>query len=121
MTGPLGERLRVKRVVAGLSRLVLARLAGLSEATIKFLEKGKTRPTERTLLRLLRTKELGLCLTDLPEPDWRRMQKYFRKTERDSVEPYLHLLFWRQRVRRQIRQKRENQHPASDCANRPPP
>ena len=90
MTEPLGERLRVKRVIAGLSRLKLAKRAGLSECTIKLIEKGKTRPTESTLLRLLTTKELGLLLTDLPEPDLRRMRKYFRKKERDSVEPHLH-------------------------------
>ena len=56
MTEPLGERLRVKRVIAGLSRSGLAKRAGLSECTIKLIEKGKTRPTERTLLRLLTTK-----------------------------------------------------------------
>jgi transcriptional regulator with XRE-family HTH domain len=77
MTGPLGERLRVKRVVAGLSRSGLAKHSGLSECTIKLIEKGKTQPTERTLLRLLSTKELGLLLTELPETDLRRVQSYY--------------------------------------------
>ena len=116
MTGPLGERLRVKRVIAGLSRSGLAKHSGLSECTIKLIEKGKTQPRESTLLRLLTTKELGLLLTDLPEPDLRRMRKYFRKKERDSVEPYIHLLFWRQRLRRQLKQKREHQQAAPDRA-----
>ena len=77
MTEPLGERLRVKRVIAGLSRSGLAKRAGLSECTIKLIEKGKTRPTESTLLRLLTTKELGLQLTELPETDSRRVQSYY--------------------------------------------
>ena len=106
MTEPLGERLRVKRVIAGLSRSGLAKRAGLSECTIKLIEKGKTRPTESTLLRLLTTKELGLQLSDLPEPDFRRMQKFFRKQKRDFVEPYLDLLLWRQWRRRLRKQKR---------------
>ena len=90
MTEPLGERLRVKRVIAGLSRSGLAKRAGLSECTIKLIEKGKTRPTESTLLRLLTTKELGLQLSDLPEPDFGRMQKFFRRKELLAVEPHLH-------------------------------
>ena len=77
MTEPLGERLRVKRVVAGLSRSGLAKHSGLSECTIKLIEKGKTRPTESTLLRLLTTKELGLLLSELPETDSRRVQSYY--------------------------------------------
>ncbi len=106
MTEPLGERLRVKRVIAGLSRSGLAKHSGLSECTIKLIEKGKTRPTERTLLRLLTTKELGLLLTELPETDSRRVQSYYwakvgayattlslpemegkREEERDETEP----------------------------------
>ena len=77
MTEPLGERLRVKRVIAGLSRSGLAKRAGLSECTIKLIEKGKTRPTESTLLRLLTTKELGLLISELPETDLRRVQSYY--------------------------------------------
>ena len=77
MTEPLGERLRVKRVIAGLSRSGLAKRAGLSECTIKLIEKGKTRPTESTLLRLLTTKELGLLISELPETDLRRIQSYY--------------------------------------------
>ena len=77
MTGPLGERLRVKRVIAGLSRSGLAKHSGLSECTIKLIEKGKTRPTERTLLRLLTTKELGLLISELPETDFHRVQNCY--------------------------------------------
>ena len=88
----LGRQVESRRVAAALTRLQLAELSGLSECTIKLIEKGKTQPTERTLLLLLRAKKLGLLLTDLPEPDLRRMRKYFRKQERDSVEPYIHLL-----------------------------
>ena len=77
MTEPLGERLRVKRVIAGLSRSGLAKHSGLSECTIKLIEKGKTQPRESTLLRLLTTKELGLLLTELPEADSHRVQSYY--------------------------------------------
>ncbi len=109
MTESLGERLRMKRVVAGLSRLALARLAGLSEATIKFIEKGRTKtPSEDSLLRLLRTKELRLCMTDLPASDFLRLRKYFLTEVRDSVMPYIHPLFWRQvqRMRRRRQDRR---------------
>ena len=112
----LGRQVQMKRLAAELTRLQLAELSGLSECTIKLIEKGKTQPTERTLLLLLRAKKLGLLLTDLPEPDLRRMRKYFRKQERDSLEPYIHLLFWRQRLRRQLKQKREHQQAAQDRA-----
>lgn len=82
-----GEQLRIRRVVAGLSRVKLGRLAGLSECTIKLLEKGKSQPTEKTLLRLLGTKKLRLLLTDLSEPDCHRMRKYFWTGKKDYARP----------------------------------
>ncbi len=60
--------LRHRRERAGLSRLRLAQLAELSEATIKFIELGKTSPSRRTLLRLLLVPGLGLVNDDLPIP-----------------------------------------------------
>ena len=47
-----GHRLRMRREAAGLSRLQLARLAGLSDGTIRNLERGYHRPTRTTLARL---------------------------------------------------------------------
>jgi len=75
----------MRRVGAELSRAKLASLAGLSEATIKFLETGRIdKPSMRTLLKLLRTAELGLTLTDLPEPLARSVVPYLRL---DSPQP----------------------------------
>ena len=73
----LGRQVQMKRLAAELTRLQLAELSGLSECTIKLIEKGKTQPRESTLLRLLTTKELGLLLTELPEADSRRVQSYY--------------------------------------------
>lgn len=60
------QLLRVRRESAGLSRRRLAKLAKLSEATIKLLEAGQTRPTRATLLRLLLVEALRLSPTELP-------------------------------------------------------
>ncbi|HND12913.1 MAG TPA: helix-turn-helix transcriptional regulator [Pseudomonadota bacterium] len=60
--------LRDRRETAGLSRRGLAEASGLSEATIKFIELGKTRPSRRTLLQLLMVPGLGLLSHDLPMP-----------------------------------------------------
>jgi transcriptional regulator with XRE-family HTH domain len=58
--------LRFRREAAGLSRHRLAQQANLSEATIKFIESARTRPTRATLLRLLLVGDLGLLPGDLP-------------------------------------------------------
>ncbi len=55
-----GKLLWQRRVSARLSRARLARLAGLCEATIKLIEKDRTRPRKETLLRLLAVTELML-------------------------------------------------------------
>ncbi len=60
--------LRLRREAAGLSRRRLANLAHLSEATIKFIETARTRPTRATLLRLLLVSDLRLLPTELPLP-----------------------------------------------------
>ncbi len=60
--------LRLRREAAGLSRRRLANLARLSEATIKFIETARTRPTRATLLRLLLVNDLRLLPTELPLP-----------------------------------------------------
>lgn len=61
----LGALLRERRVLAGLSRSSLAGLAGLSEATIKFIEFGKHRPRKKTLLKLYAVSYLSLSADDL--------------------------------------------------------
>ena len=85
VVGSFGRALRMRRISAHLSRLKLGRLAGLSEATIKILETGRIdKPSMRTLLKLLRTSELGLTLSELPEPIARSVVPYLRL---DSPQP----------------------------------
>ena len=59
-------RLAACRLAARLSRQKLADAAMLSEATIKFIEKGRTKPSVRTVHSLLQVPSLGLALDDLP-------------------------------------------------------
>jgi transcriptional regulator with XRE-family HTH domain len=66
------ELLRLRRELAGLSRAALADRTGLSEATIKFIEKRRTSPSRATLLSILQVPELGLVPADLPIP-WRAL------------------------------------------------
>jgi transcriptional regulator with XRE-family HTH domain len=60
------RRLVARRCASHLSRQSLARLTQLSEATIKFVEKGRTKPTVRTIAYLLLVPELELTLEDVP-------------------------------------------------------
>ena len=60
------RRLVARRCASHLSRQSLARLTQLSEATIKFVEKGRTKPTVRTIAYLLLVPELELTLDDVP-------------------------------------------------------
>jgi transcriptional regulator with XRE-family HTH domain len=60
-----GKLLRSRREAAGLSRSRVARLAGLSEATLKKLERGQM-ASERTLLDLYSVHELGWRKGDFP-------------------------------------------------------
>ena len=61
----LGALLRQKRMRAKLSRARLARLAGISEATIKFIETARTQHRHSTLLRLLSVSALALRPAEL--------------------------------------------------------
>ena len=61
----LGQLLRDRRRRAGLSRIALARLAQLSDATVKFVETGRHPPSRTTCLRLLGVSELNLQWQDL--------------------------------------------------------
>ena len=60
------RRLVARRFASHLSRQSLARLTQLSEATIKFVEKGRSKPTVRTIAYLLLVPELELTLDDVP-------------------------------------------------------
>lgn len=60
-----GKLLWQRRISARLSRARLAHLSGLCEATIKLLEKDRTRPRKETLLRLLAVTELMLTPEEL--------------------------------------------------------
>ena len=61
-----GRLLRDKRNQAGLSRVQLAQMAKLSDATIKFAETARQPPSRATLLRLVAVAELGLSWADTP-------------------------------------------------------
>ena len=73
------RRLVARRFASHLSRQSLARLTQLSEATIKFVEKGRTKPTVRTIAYLLLVPELELTLEDVP--------LLWREQVRDVLEP----------------------------------
>ena len=73
------RRLVARRFASHLSRQSLARLTQLSEATIKFVEKGRTKPTVRTIAYLLLVPELELTLDDVP--------LLWREQVRDVLEP----------------------------------
>jgi transcriptional regulator with XRE-family HTH domain len=47
-----GQRLRLRRELAELSRKQLARLSGVAASTLRNLERGLHKPTRKTLLRL---------------------------------------------------------------------
>jgi len=79
-----GHRLRMRREATGLSRLQLARLAGLSDGTIRNLERGRHRPTRTTLSRLRSVPGLvgGAAREDSPlskclgEHGWQLVRKW---------------------------------------------
>ena len=67
-----GTRLKERRTVEHLSRQSVADAARLSEATIKLIETGRTKPTLSTIASLMMVQRLGLMLDDLPL--WSRAQ-----------------------------------------------
>jgi transcriptional regulator with XRE-family HTH domain len=77
-------RLAACRLAARLSRQKLADAATLSEATIKFIEKGRTKPGARTVHSLLQVPSLGLSLDDLPATQ-REEVKRLDALERDGA------------------------------------
>ena len=62
------QRLEARRILARISRQRLALAAKLSEATIKHIEKGRTKPSLRSLHSLLTVPTLGLTIDDIPHP-----------------------------------------------------
>lgn len=64
-----GRTLERLRDAAELSRVALAKRAGLSRNTIGNIEEGKNNPVHSTLMRLLSVTELGLTHADVP---WRQ-------------------------------------------------
>ena len=61
-----GRLLRDKRDAAGLSRRQLARIAQLSDATIKFIETAHNPPSRASLIRLINVPTLQLRWADVP-------------------------------------------------------
>ena len=65
MSTDFGQLLRSRREAARLTRKSLASKAGLSSATIKFLETGRlTHTTRKTAVRLIQVVELSLGWDD---------------------------------------------------------
>ncbi len=60
------RRLKGRRLAANLSRQSLAELTQRSQATIKLIEKGGTKPTVSTIAHFLQVTKLGLTLDDVP-------------------------------------------------------
>ena len=60
------RRLKGSRTAARLTRLSLAKRSQVSEATIKFIETGHTKPMVSTIAYLLQVTELELTLDDVP-------------------------------------------------------
>ena len=94
-----GKRLKRNRQAAGLSRYRLARLSGLSEATIKKVERGQV-ASERTLLDLYSVHELGWRRGDFPvsvdhkhRDEFQRFQLRFLVL-RSSEHAYHEVLKW---------------------------
>lgn len=57
----IGQELRKRRECAGLTRSQLSRLAGVADSTIRNYERGRHRPTHRTIRRLSSVQALRLC------------------------------------------------------------
>ena len=94
-----GKLLKSNRQAAGLSRYRLARLADLSEATIKKLERGQM-ASERTLLDLYSVHELGWRKGDFPVSVEHKTQDEFLRWQlrylilRSSEHAYHKVLKW---------------------------
>ncbi len=94
-----GKLLRSRREAAGLSRSRVARLAGLSEATIKKLERGQM-ASKRTLLDLYSVHELGWGMGDFPVSVKHRFGDEFQRFQlrllmlRSSEHDFKQVLKW---------------------------
>lgn len=62
-----GAALKRARIAARLSRVALGKLAQLSEASIKFFETARARPSLASLTKLMAVTELQLTLADVPD------------------------------------------------------
>ena len=82
----LGVLLRQRRTLAKLSRARLARLAGLCEATIKFIEFDKHSPRTQTRLKLLAISDLSLSATS-----WGSIPKRFHHPSSSAVRAQIRL------------------------------
>ncbi|MEA4892502.1 MAG: helix-turn-helix transcriptional regulator [Peptococcaceae bacterium] len=67
-------RLRELRLKKGLSKNRLAKLAGLSQTAVTFIEEGQRSPTLSTLRRLARALEVPVAslIGDDPEPELKK-------------------------------------------------
>ena len=94
-----GNLLKSNRQAAGLSRYRLARLSGLSEATIKKVERGQM-ASERTLLDLYSVHELGWGMGDFPVSVKHRFGDEFQRFQlrllmlRSSEHDFKQVLKW---------------------------
>ena len=94
-----GKLLRSRREAAGLSRSRVARLAGLSEAILKKLERGQM-ASKRTLLDLYSVHELGWGMGDFPVSVKHRFGDEFQRFQlrllmlRSSEHDFKQVLKW---------------------------
>ena len=113
----LGVLLRQRRHLARLSRARLARLAGLCEATIKFIEVGRHSPTKQTRMRLLAISELVLTREEL---GLHAQAQPLTKRKPDAADPFVATLQFHRfhkridRMRRRRISQQEESHEPKD-------
>ncbi len=71
----LGQQLKTLRVRRGLSQRTLARLAGVSNATVSLIEHGRTDPSMGLLRKILDS--LGVSFAEFFASDTRTAEKFF--------------------------------------------
>lgn len=92
-----GQLVRERRQAAGLTQARLAKLAGLTEVTIRNIENAHNPPSEDTLRRLLEVPQLGIGMADLPTlrlHDLENDLEFFRKLHWFIAPDYEVLKLW---------------------------
>ncbi|WP_226647539.1 helix-turn-helix domain-containing protein [Microbulbifer variabilis] len=83
-TGDLGARLKLVRKIYGISQRQLARQAGVTNATVSFIEQGRVSPSVGSLEKILNSVPMSLAeffSLNLAEPE----QIFFRASEMPEI------------------------------------